>query len=97
MRPSASTTTPPAAWISSELIDVRPARREAHAPHLAIWRLRAQRLHEPAGLLPVRPEQDRRPGARDRGAEGAERRGRLDQLHRTRVERAPARLVQGVG
>src|SRR3954469_15090429 len=75
---------------------VRTARGEAGAAHLAVARLGAEALEEGAGLLPVAPEQHRRPCARDRGADGAELAGGREQLHRARVQRRPALLVDAV-
>src|SRR3954452_2581904 len=77
--------------------DVRAARREAGAAHLAVARLGAEALEQSARLLPVAPEEHGRAGARDRGADGAQVARRAQQLHRARVKRSAARLVDAVG
>src|SRR4051812_20132822 len=76
--------------------DIRSARGEAGAAHLAVARLGAQALEERAGLLPVAPEQDGRARARDRGSDRAELAGGRQELHRARVERGAAGLEDAV-
>ena len=57
---------------------------------------RLERGQHLAGLLPLAPEQHRRAGARDRGADGAQVARLVQQLDRARVQRRPPRLVQPV-
>src|SRR3954468_17611246 len=87
-------TTPKAGRLKRS--DVRAARSEAGAAHLAVARLGAQALEEGAGLLPVAPEQHRRPGARDRGTDRAQLAGGAEQLHRARIQVSPALLMDAV-
>src|SRR3954471_7031799 len=80
-----------------ERADIRAARGESGAAHLAVARLGAEALEEGAGLLPVAPEQHRRPGARDRRADRAQLARGAEQLHRAGIERGPARVMEAVG
>jgi hypothetical protein len=83
---------------TQQLAHVRPMRLERRPQHLRpLPRLAAQRLHDRAGLLVVAPDQDRRAGAGDRGAEGAEGPRTLDDLHRAGEEVGAVGLMEAVG
>src|SRR5215207_3589973 len=79
-----------------ELAHVGAAGRERRSPDLAVGRFRLQPLHQAARLLPVAPEQHRRPGAGDRRADRAQVLRAVDQLHGSRVQVAAARLVDQI-
>src|SRR5664279_213712 len=97
--PSASSIRP--IWITQSIVlqlgDVGPMRAERKPPDLSpAGRAPLERLGHRAGVLPGGPDEDGRPRSGDRRPEGAELSGRVDQLHRARVEIAAALLVDAV-
>src|SRR5205807_594772 len=78
------------------ILDYRPELGDNYLAHAAVRRDLAEVLDQRPGLLPVAPEQDRRPRARDRSADGAQLPGPAQQLHRPRVQALAAGLVEAV-
>ena len=54
-------------------------------------------LHHAAGALPERPDEHRRPRARDRRPDCAHPRRLVNDLHRARIEVSPVGLVETIG